>query len=88
MIFTQGYPIQRDDIERALERHASDDSAQHKAAKKSDRPIRVGMTLDDVEREFIKMTLSATGGNKKEAAQMLGISRRALYDKLKKFGAP
>lgn len=87
MIFTQGYPIQRDDIERALERHSSDDAAQHKAAKKTDRPIHVGMTLDDVEREFIKMTLSATGGNKKEAAQMLGISRRALYDKLKKYGA-
>jgi transcriptional regulator of acetoin/glycerol metabolism len=30
------------------------------------------------------MTLSATKGNKKEAAQKLGISRRALYDKLKK----
>jgi DNA-binding NtrC family response regulator len=30
------------------------------------------------------MTLTATQGNKKEAAQQLGISRRALYDKLKK----
>jgi DNA-binding NtrC family response regulator len=32
------------------------------------------------------MTLAATQGNKKEAAQQLGISRRALYDKLKKYG--
>ena len=47
-------------------------------------PIHVGMPLDAVEREFILMTLSATRGNKKEAAQQLGISRRALYDKLKK----
>jgi DNA-binding NtrC family response regulator len=47
-------------------------------------PIHVGMTLDAVEHEFILMTLSATQGNKKEAAQHLGISRRALYDKLKK----
>jgi DNA-binding NtrC family response regulator len=30
------------------------------------------------------MTLAATQGNKKETAQKLGISRRALYDKLKK----
>jgi two-component system response regulator HydG len=44
------------------------------------------MTLDSVEREFILMTLSATQGNKKDAAQKLGISRRALYDKLKKHG--
>ena len=49
-------------------------------------PIHVGMSLDMVEREFILMTLSATRGNKKEAAQHLGISRRALYDKLKKHG--
>ncbi len=47
-------------------------------------PIRPGMTLEAVEREFILMTLALTRGNKKEAAQVLGISRRALYDKLNK----
>jgi DNA-binding NtrC family response regulator len=49
-------------------------------------PIHAGMTLDAVEREFIVMTLASTKGNKKQAAQKLGISRRALYDKLKKRG--
>lgn len=49
-------------------------------------PIHAGMTLDAVEKEFIVMTLASTKGNKKEAAQRLGISRRALYDKLKKHG--
>jgi len=44
------------------------------------------MTLDAVEREFILMTLAATQGNKSDAAQQLGISRRAIYDKLKKHG--
>jgi DNA-binding NtrC family response regulator len=47
-------------------------------------PIHAGMTLDAVEREFILMTLASSKGNKKEAAQTLGISRRALYNKLKK----
>jgi len=47
-------------------------------------PIHTGMTLDAVEKEFILMTLTSTKGNKKEAAQTLGISRRSLYDKLKK----
>jgi DNA-binding NtrC family response regulator len=51
-------------------------------------PIHTGMTLDAVEREYILMTLASTCGNKKEAAQQLGISRRALYDKLKKHGLP
>ncbi|MEX0804331.1 MAG: sigma-54 dependent transcriptional regulator [Candidatus Binatia bacterium] len=49
-------------------------------------PIHAGMTLDAVEKEFVLMTLALTKGNKKEAAQTLGISRRALYDKLKKHG--
>ncbi|MGH7826753.1 MAG: sigma-54 interaction domain-containing protein [Candidatus Binatia bacterium] len=49
-------------------------------------PIRPGMTLQDVEKEFIAMTLATTRGNKKEAALQLGISRRALYNKLSKYG--
>ena len=58
----------------------------HTIAAGQPGPIHVGMTLDVVEREFILMTLAGTQGNKKEAAQQLGISRRALYDKLKKHG--
>ncbi len=49
-------------------------------------PIRLGMTLDAAEKEFISMTLASAGGNKKQAASVLGISRRALYDKLAKYG--
>jgi DNA-binding NtrC family response regulator len=48
--------------------------------------IHAGMTLGGVEKEFITMTLNSTRGNKKAAAQRLGISRRALYNKLKKHG--
>jgi transcriptional regulator with PAS, ATPase and Fis domain len=47
-------------------------------------PIRLGMKLDDVEKEYIKMTLSSVNGNKMQAASLLGISRRALYNKLKR----
>jgi len=46
--------------------------------------VHPGMSLNAVERELIRMTLVATQGNKKEAAQKLAISRRTLYDKLKK----
>jgi DNA-binding NtrC family response regulator len=49
-------------------------------------PIRVGMKLEAVEKEFIQMTLASTGGNKKETALKLGISRRALYNKLSRYG--
>lgn len=46
--------------------------------------FRVGTTLDGVESEFIRMTLAHVRGNKKLAAAILGISRRALYNKIKK----
>lgn len=48
--------------------------------------IQPGMTLEAMEKECIAMTLAATQGNKKEAAAQLGISRRALYNKLTKHG--
>ena len=41
------------------------------------------MSLEDVEKEYIKMTLSSMNGNKMKATSILGISRRALYNKLK-----
>ena len=46
--------------------------------------VRVGASLDSVEKELIRMTLTHVGGNKKLAASILGISRRALYNKLSK----
>ena len=42
----------------------------------------VGVTLGDVEKEVIRLTLASVKGNKKEAASLLGISRRALYNKI------
>jgi DNA-binding NtrC family response regulator len=47
--------------------------------------IEVGTPLADVEREMIVRTLEATGNNRKRAAELLGISRRAFYNKLQKY---
>jgi len=48
--------------------------------------VPVGSKLEDVERELIARTLDAFDGNKKEAAEALGISRSALYSKLSRLG--
>jgi DNA-binding NtrC family response regulator len=48
--------------------------------------FRVGASLHTVEQELIRLTVTYAGGNKKLAASILGISRRALYNKLKKHG--
>jgi two-component system response regulator FlrC len=47
----------------------------------------VGMRIDDVERDLILQTLSHTLGNRTRAAVMLGISIRALRNKLRDYSA-
>ena len=44
------------------------------------------LPLDEVEKVTILKTLEQTGGNKSEAARRLGITRRTLHQKLKKYG--
>ncbi len=46
----------------------------------------VGRPLDEVERYCITETLKATGGNREEAARILGIGERTLYRKIKEYG--
>ncbi len=42
-------------------------------------------SLDDMERETILQALTQTHGNKKKAAELLGIQRPTLYNKLKRY---
>jgi two-component system response regulator HydG len=46
----------------------------------------VGKSLNDLESLFIAETLKVTGGNREEAAAMLGIGERTLYRKIKEYG--
>lgn len=46
------------------------------------------LRLDDLEKEHILKILNLSGGNKHQAAQVLGISRKTLYRKLDKLGLP
>ncbi|MHC4398805.1 MAG: sigma-54-dependent transcriptional regulator [Planctomycetota bacterium] len=45
----------------------------------------VGKPLQEIERLFITETLRVTGGNREEAASMLGIGERTLYRKIKEY---
>jgi DNA-binding NtrC family response regulator len=47
-----------------------------------------GMSLQDMERQLIVVTLERTGGNIKEASVVLGIDRSTLYEKIKKYEIP
>ncbi|MFQ5964444.1 MAG: sigma-54-dependent transcriptional regulator [Candidatus Scalinduaceae bacterium] len=45
-----------------------------------------GITLDEMEKELIKNTLTYVSGNRGETAKILGIGERTLYRKLDKYG--
>jgi transcriptional regulator of acetoin/glycerol metabolism len=45
-----------------------------------------GMSMVDVERAAIEAVLEETGGNRRRAAERLGIGERTLYRKIKEFG--
>ncbi len=57
-----------------------------KVASASPAGIRVGRTVDDVERELIESTLEHFDGDKKQAADILGISLKTLYNRLNSYG--
>ena len=42
-------------------------------------------TIEGLERELIHSTLAQTGGHQVRAAELLGISRRTLYRKLRAY---
>lgn len=55
----------------------------------ADHPVSlanlVGRPLEELERMFIAETLRSTGGNREEAARLLGIGERTLYRKIKEY---
>jgi DNA-binding NtrC family response regulator len=48
--------------------------------------FRPGMTMDDMEREAINAALEEVAGNRRKAAELLGIGERTLYRKISKYG--
>jgi len=50
------------------------------------KAVEDSFTLDELEREYIKAILSKTRGHKGEAAELLGINRKTLLDKRKRYG--
>jgi two-component system response regulator HydG len=46
----------------------------------------VGKPMSEIEALFIGETLKITGGNREEAATILGIGERTLYRKIKEYG--
>ncbi|MFH1124949.1 MAG: helix-turn-helix domain-containing protein, partial [Pseudomonadota bacterium] len=61
-----------------------EDSLKQMEAKTG--PIPGDLPLEEVEKATILNALDLAGGNKSEAARRLGITRKTLHSKLKKYG--
>jgi DNA-binding NtrC family response regulator len=57
------------------------------ASSGGDLRIPVGYTIEQAERALIELTLEHTKNNKTRAAEILGISQKTLFNKLKEYGA-
>lgn len=57
--------------------------ATSRSNKVSTEGVMPGITISDLETELIKKTLTHCSGNKDKTAQMLGVSLKTLYNKLK-----
>jgi transcriptional regulator with PAS, ATPase and Fis domain len=42
-------------------------------------------TLEEVERAYIERILREVGGNKTKAAEILGISRKSLWERRRRY---
>ncbi len=56
-------------------------------AEGSELRVPVGYTIEQAERALIELTLEHTKHNKTRAAEILGISQKTLFNKLKEYGA-
>jgi DNA-binding NtrC family response regulator len=50
--------------------------------------IQPGMTMAEIEKAAITAALAETKGNRRKAAELLGIGERTMYRKLRDYGIP
>jgi DNA-binding NtrC family response regulator len=72
---SRGEGIVAEDLPSAIQGSRGDRRVLDEAAERM-------LSLHDVEKEYISKILEKTGGNKYQAAQVLGIDRKTLYRKL------
>jgi DNA-binding NtrC family response regulator len=74
MNLSQQEMVLPEDLPKSLDRSVDE--------KLFERAIEKALTLEQLEKEYIKRVLIETGGNKSKAADRLGLDRKTLYRKL------
>jgi two-component system response regulator HydG len=79
VVLTRGATLDVDDLPREVRGAGTEDSGQNLT-------FPIGTPLEEVERRAIHETLRHTKGDKRLAAQLLGIATRTIYRKLEADG--
>jgi two-component system response regulator HydG len=82
VVLTRSDILDEEDVAPVLEAEALQTPAEHAPGSAEG----MDSSLESVEKATILKTLEESGGNKSEAARRLGITRRTLHLKLKKYG--
>src|SRR5436309_1647337 len=82
MMFTAGPTLRSSDLPPLAGANAS----AGRARDTNTFALPKRLSLADAEREYIRLTLEETDGDIQRAAELLGISRKNLWEKRKKYG--
>jgi DNA-binding NtrC family response regulator len=82
MIFAEGSELMAKDLPELSSVEIVDDPVE----TGDTHAIPRGLTLVDAEKEYIRHTLATCDGSVQRAAEVLGISRKNLWEKRKKYG--
>jgi two-component system, NtrC family, response regulator AtoC len=69
-----------------LEHLPSEVAGSENSTEDEVRPLSLSEAVRVFEREFVRRALHQTNGRRMQAAQLLGISRKSLWEKLRGFG--
>lgn len=87
MIYCEGGEIGVEDLDPALARTGAGALAAQPATARADNPaVEEDASLESLEKEAIKKALERFGGNRSRAALELGLSRRTIHYKIKRYG--
>jgi DNA-binding NtrC family response regulator len=73
---------------RNVSEHSEETQSEGRSTDTEGSPLSLntGMTMDEIEREAVRAALAEVGGNRRKAAERLGIGERTLYRKIRKYG--
>jgi DNA-binding NtrC family response regulator len=80
------FPVNRIPADAGIARIVDD--AEDLEAEHDVVVFRPGMKLEELERNAILAALREVAGNRRKAAEMLGMGERTLYRKIKEYGLP